>query len=324
MLRWMKAIAPEGDFKLNFRIEETSEGPPSLETQKALIDPFRPFLVRHQSSKIWGAIEPGYALSLKEIIRSEIKWVRGAIWETHELVMARKARGDQYFELGNWRQADNCYQSGKQLLTIGRKSSPSRILDLTMFTLEANDTLNKLRSEDFDGVLEKTRVFIAANLHNVSKEIALFVSRVYAYRAWALTWTGKSKEAVQAIREAAKASPLDEAGEDYGKMMMETLGPVVDARETKINTLFFGLGRLDDQITIPLPPTSPSDTIAGERYVLQELGYQGDYLPAIKEERPLNSEEMGKLTQEVEKYKATVSPGSPFKVKVAEGGRLVY
>ena len=136
--------------------------------------------------------------------------------------------------------------------------------------------------------------------------------------------TGQNKEALLALKEAAKAHPLDEADENYGQMMAQTLDPGKDAEEAEMNKLFFGLGKLEDQITVPLPPTSPSDTIAGERYVLRKLGYQGDYLPAIKEDRALDSEEMAKLTKEVEKYKATLSPGAPFKVKVTEEGKLVY
>ena len=324
MLRLLKALTPEAIIKLNLRVDGTSEGPPFLATQKAVIEPFHALLVSSQSVKIWGAIDPGYALSLKSIIESDIKWARGAIWEMHDLVMSHKARGDQYYELGNWSHAAESYNSGKLLLDIGRKNTPARILDLTMFTLEANITLTMLRNEDPSGVLEKTRVFVRAGLHNVSKEISLFVSRVYAYRAWALMLTGQNKEAILALREAAKANPLDEPDENCGQMMAQTLDPGKDAEEAEINKLFFGLGKLEDQITVPLPPTSPSDTIAGERYVLRKLGYQGDYLPAIKEERALDSEEMAKLTQEVEKYKATLSPGAPFKVKVTEGGKLVY
>ena len=322
MLSVIKTLTPGAVIKLKFHVDGTTEGPPSLATQKAVMEPFRALLANSQSVKLGGAIDPGYALSLKNTIDSEIRWVRGAIWEMHDLVMSHKARGDRYFELGNMSHAWETYNAGKVLLDIGRKYYPSRILDLTLYTLYANMTLTMLRKQEYSRVLEKTQVFVTANLHkNVIEDLAFFVSRVYAYRALAYMFTGRQKEAILTLRVAARANPTDETAEAYGKMTAAWLSR--DERKAAANKLFSSLGNMKEQITVPLPPT-PSDAIniAKERYLLQKLGYEGDYLPAIKEARPLSSEETAKLTRLVEKYKATVSPGASFKVIVAEGGRL--
>ena len=324
MLRVLKALTLGQITKFNFRIDGTSEGPPSLATLQTIMDPFRALFVSTQSVKIWGAIDPSYSLSLKTIIDSEITWLRAAIWEMHDHAMTHKARGDWYFNLGNWTHALESYDSGKTLLDIALKNTPAPMFHLTMFTLDANIALTLVRKEDYHGVLEKTKLSIPPAMRLVPAQISLFTSRMLAYRAWALMLLGKTEESLQTLKEAAKTRPPTEAETAAGKVMAETLIPGTDGKEAEINKLFFALTNLEEQITVPLPPISPATTIAAERFVLRQLGYQGDYLLAIEETRPLRAEEMRKLRREVERYKATLAPGAPVKVMVSEGGRLVY
>ena len=324
MLRVLKVLTLGQITKLNFRVDGTSEGPPSLATLQTIMNPFRPLLVSTQSVKIWGAIDPGYSLSLKTIIDSEITWLRATILEMHDFAMIHKARGDWYFNHGNWTHAHESYDAGKSLLDIARKTTPAPMLELTMFTLDANIALTLVRKEDYPAVLEKTKLSIPAAMRRVPAQISLFISRMLAYRAWALMLLGKTEESLQTLKEAAKTRPPSAAETVAGKLMAESLIPGKEGKEAEINKLFFALTNLEEQITVPLPPISPSDTIAAERFVLRMLGYQGDYFPAIEETRALRGDEMMMLRQAVLRYQATVAPGAPVKVQVWEGGRLAY
>ena len=125
------------------------------------------------------------------------------------------------------------------------------------------------------------------------------------------------------LMKAGKHDPSSEAIQDHIKIMKNRLHVFDKAGRAAAGTIFSDdiLFRLGKPLQVPPPEMPPSDSIAGERYLLRQLAYNGDYLPAIEERTLVNMKEMKKILKDIEKRKAQLAPRTPLKAWVSGVGK---
>ncbi|KAL8907167.1 MAG: hypothetical protein Q9207_001589 [Kuettlingeria erythrocarpa] len=79
-------------------------------------------------------------------------------------------------------------------------------------------------------------------------------------------------------------------------------------------------------MVIPKPVYSPSQFIAGERYLLRKFNYKGDMLLHIEEKAPADVKEMEKLFKGMKLQQKSTLPGKPWTawIGAADGDARVF
>ena len=324
MLRIFKAINPRGIHEYNFRFEVIAQGPTNLTIQQKILEPFR-CLSGFKHLTIGGGVDPLYASDLKDTMGMAVYWARGIAWEIYGLAVSIKRCGDEAFRLGQWVTVRSQYRACKRLLCYAYSLHPivanmkdddwKRAIKQFFDIIITNVILIRLRNREWDRVLKKTADLIIGNSIGAPD---LNKSRRHLYRAIALAATEKEHEAWAQISMAAKTNPYDELVQSCSRIMSARLQAISNGRKAAIGTIYSDelLSRINEPLQLAPPILNPSENIAGERYLLRQFGYKGDYLPAIKEKSPVDLTKIAKLMQTMEAQKAKLSPGAPYSIEI--------
>jgi len=329
MLRILKATSSMALFKLIFRIETSPGGTPTLATQKLVLEPFRYLNVGAQGLVITGAIDPTYERSLRASMVPEVNWVRGLAWDTYGLLVSIANVADEAFRLGHFTTARCKYGDCQAAWEIACGNSP-RLTDFEddgfhqschnlLVITKANAILATVRARDWVPVLDDTEGVDRAD--PVSSVTVLDRSLVLHCRAIAMAAERNDEGAHRHLDIALKLDPTNKVLKRHLAITSNRL-----AAKTKSAREAFGiisssksLQQLDKLVNIPPPILTPSELIAGERYLLRHFGYQGDFLDGIEEKAPVDIEEMRKLIKTMETQKANSKPGQFFSAWVGGG-----
>lgn len=249
----------------------------------------------------------------------------------YDKVLSLKMIADEAFALGNWDTASTTHKNCLEVLeTIHQKypiisEIPYEDFGLAfsqlVYSLEANLNQVMVHRRLWREVMGKTGPLVDIDQRVLSRMPAPFKCRMYFYRAIALAATHREEEANHVLLKAAMLDPLDDIVKCRCNSMDRRLKAKSEADRAAAGTIFSNesLSELGGSLQFPSPTLNPQDSIAGERYLLRQLGYKGDYLEAIKERTPVDLEEMAEAMKDVEKHKAQLAPGTPFRAWVLGG-----
>ena len=322
-------------FEFDFQIHNDANGPPSLATVKAVMEPFHLLgTFGNKGVRIEGIKDPDYANHTTDSISPKGKWLRGIAWGWYELMVSREKVAEMAYRFEKWRKASITIQEAIQVMHNGCYHNPELNYETRRFNngdffgtvglaytlLESNSMLIKVRSKEWDKVLVQTAKLDSPGLPQMS---TLVKGRMYLYRAIALAAWGRGRKARQQIDEAFKAEPSDYIISDFATMVADhsdkaaTKAIFSDASIAKFETL------------LPLQPAimNPSEHIASERHLLDHFGYKGDYLQAIRDKRPLSEAEKSSLINKAmleREKRAVAEPGAPLRMTVLTGGKALW
>ena len=321
-------------FNIHFGIQNGANGPPSLVMLKAVMEPFHLLgSVNHKTVQIEGITDLDYAKLTMDSISPSVKWLRGTAWGVYELVKSRVEVAEKAYGLEKWQKAWITYREAIQVMHNGCYHNHElnnetytfndddffETINLAYPLMESNTMLIRVRAKEWDEVLRTT-----ANLDSpeVPPMSSLVRGRMYLYRAIALAAKDRRRGAIQAIRKAFKAKPSDPIISDFATM-------VALSGLTATRTIFSDTSIAKFKRLLPLQPAimNPSVDTARERHVLLYFGYKGNYLPAIKDKRPLSQAEKTSLINDAilgREEMAAREPGAPLRVRVLTGGETQW
>ena len=333
MIRILKATDNVEMHKLVFRFEVNSAGPPTLDVQRLIMEPFRCLRLSHEELVLKGAIDPAHADNLRVNMVPEVNWVRGFAWEVYELMLSIARSGDEAFHIGLFDHAcskytdcissfEAAFQNDPRLPNLedeGFHESCSQLATTALFNL----TLATLRQEEWDQVIHGT---------NAWEEPVPFLGGIESYkslirhcRAIALAARQKNKQALKHLQEALKLDPQNQLLRDHISITSRRLAASTKSAKNAIGTIYSAdsLKQLNKPLEVPPPVLKPSEFIAGERYLLRHFRYQGDMLEGIGEKKPVDMKEMRKVIRNMETQKANVKPGKCYSAWVGADDRGV-
>lgn len=331
MLRILKATSSVALFKLIFRIETNPGGPPSSATQKLVLEPFRCLNVGAQGLVITGAINSTIECSLKAAMVPEVNWVRGLAWDTYGLLVSIANVADEAFRLGHFITARAKYGDCLAAWQIACGNNP-RLTDFeddgfrqscqNLLTItKANSVLAMIRDRDWVAVVEETEGLEGAD--TLCCVTVLDKSLLFHCRAIAMAAERNTQEAHRYLDMAWKLDPTNKVLERHLGIASNRLAANTKSAREAFGTIYStkSLQQLDKLVNIPPPVLTPSEFIAGERYLLRHFGYQGDLLDGIEEKAPVNMAEMMKIIKQTESQKARMKPGQFFSSWIGGGQR---
>lgn len=336
MLRVLKNEAgPRLGFGIHFGIHNGANGPPSLVMLKAVMEPFHLLgSINHKSVQIEGIADLDYAKHTMDSISPSVKWLRGTAWGCYELVESRVKVAEKAYGLEKWKKAWITYREAIQVMHDGcyhnRELNAEaytfddddffETIDFAYPLMESNTMLIRVRAKEWDKVLCTTANLDSPEAPPMS---SLVRGRMYLYRAIALAAKDRRRGAIQEIRKAFKAEPSDRIISDFATMVADP------SDMTATQAIFSDTSIAKFKELLPLQPAmmNPSEDIASERHVLQYFGYKGDYLPAIKDKRPLTQAEKASLIKDALRGRekmAAAKPGAPLRVRILTGGETQW
>lgn len=329
MLRILKATSSMALFKLIFRIETSAGGPPTLITQKHVLEPFRYLNVGAQGLVITGAIDPTYERSLRASMVPEVNWVRGLAWDTYGLLVSIANVADEAFRLGNFTTARAKYGDCRAAWKIACGNNP-RLADFEddgfhqschslLIITKANSVLATVRDRDWVAVMDETEEMHRAD--QLSSVTVLDKSLTFHCRAIAMAAERNHQAAHRYLDTAWKLDPTNKVLKRHLGITSNRLAANKKSAREAFGTISStkSLQQLDKLVNIPPPILTPSELIAGERYLLRHFGYRGDFLDGIAEKAPVDVVEMTKLIKTMESQKANIKPGQFFSAWVGGG-----
>lgn len=207
-----------------------------------------------------------------------------------------------------------------------------RALEQFKLTLDENMALGIVYEQMWPQLLDQTADLDDLWVYrytSVSFKI-FFMSRMHHYRAIALAAACRNSilpaTDEDARNELVKAGRHDSSSgviQDHLKIIEQRLRVKNKANRNAVGTIFTDdlLSRLGEPLQVPPAEIPPSDTIAGERYLLGQLDYKGDYLLAIEESLPANKKEMKSSLKKIKEHKAQLAPGTPLRAWVSGAGK---
>lgn len=120
---------------------------------------------------------------------------------------------------------------------------------------------------------------------------------------------------------AWKLDPTNKVLKSHLAITSNRLAATTKSARAAFGTIYSSksLQQLDKLVNIPPPILTPSEFIAGERYLLRHFCYQGDLLDGIAEKAPVDVVEMRKLIKSMESQKANLKPGKSYSAWIGGG-----
>ena len=336
MLRYLKNEAGLWlKFEFDFQIQNDANGPLSLATLNAVMQPFHLLgTFGNKGIRIEGIKDQEYANHTTDTISPRVKWLREIAWGSYELMVERVKVAEMAYRLAKWQKASITNQEAIQVMHNGCYHNPELNYETRAFKdgdffettglaytlLESNSMLIKVRSKEWDRVLVMAAKLDSPALPQMS---SLVKGRMYLYRAIALAAKGRGRKARQQIDEAFKAEPSDDVISDFATMVVDHS----DKAATK--AIFSDTSIAKFETLLPLQPAiiNPSEHTASERHVLHHFGYKGDYLQAIRDKRSLSETEKASLISKAmleREKRAAEAPGAPLRTTVLIGGETLW
>ena len=324
MLRFNMLSIPNSRYEFHFRIERTSAGAPNIAVQRLALEPFRR-LTGSRRVLIGGAVDPGYARSIRECMESQIFWVRGAAWEMYDFGVSRMRVGDEAFETGNWKTARIQYKACSTLL------EPSKLYHRFVADFSDNDwhesisqTASIVRSNTLLAEVRQERWDLILASENGAENSRLSTLKYgHLYYAIALAAWHIDEEALDNLRAATRLDPYDDLVASFTRHMEDWIDTEYSTKKYVTERVF--PDTLLSQLKLhqlPLLVRNGSQSIGAERRLLRGLGYKGDFMVEITETAPVDQRLIEKLLSKIERQRANYPPGRQLRIEVRENAEF--
>ncbi|KAL8758142.1 MAG: hypothetical protein Q9184_004010, partial [Pyrenodesmia sp. 2 TL-2023] len=269
-----------------------------------------------------GHIDKAHGLSLQEDMIFPIRWTRAVTWQLYAVMVSIAKVAEEALQLENIDLAVAKYDDCQKVYEIARHNNSRldesedagfyRSCAKLMNMCQANTILLTLQDPSIhepggaQSIVEQTDNVTAMNEPVVTP---LARSRLFHYRGIAYAMMGKDGPALDCLRKAIQLEPQNQILRQHMATIKKRMAAKTRAEKVAAGTITAnGLKPME----IPEPVYTPSQFIAGERYLLRKFNYKGDMLLHIEEKAPANIEKMDKLVKDMAKQRKLTPPGRPW------------
>ena len=319
MLRCLMLSIPVSRYRFDLHFADISGGPPKLEFQRLVLEPFR-LLTGTTGVSIGGAVDQNYTRSIRECMESQICWIRGLGWEMFDFAVSLKSIGDEAFNMGNWDAASDFYSNCRMILLIPKLFQNHKLgsisenllksIEQTSAVIYSNLILANVRRKYWDWII---------NLDGAGQLRLLNPSYVNLYQAIALAAKHEDLAALVQLREAAKLDPDNDLFASFTEHMEACIDTTHGIKRSPIEPIFSDqwLSRLRPHES-PRLVKIPSARITAERYLLRHLRYEGDLMADIAEMGSFDKQRLDEVLRNIERERAMYPPGTRVRIEIGK------
>ena len=305
LVRWLRIVDTEDfvhgsagtNFALWLGLKPFRGRNPTLMTQKAVLEPFRCLKLQWGNLIICGGVEPSYGDELSRAMMPQVYWDRANVWELYYITISIKFVADHALRMGDARLAslkyEDCYyvlSSAKNNCDIICKYNDSSF-DMSCFALLRNCKVNRMLAQLKDCKFSAQYIILLreideVRIKNTYKFLPYEKKLLYHFQAYAWAQIGRDTAAYGKLVKAREIDPFD-------KHIEQDIAITKRRLDAKSDEEKLAAGELNPQqlpnkpVFLPPPTYLPSPKIACERYVLRQLGYQGNLMYQIQASEPV-------------------------------------